>query len=126
MRKLKTDVYTAAEKLQNFVQTLPNPVLLAIDGRCGSGKTTLARALQEKSGAAVVHMDDFFLRPAQRTPERFAEPGGNVDRERVLEDVLIPFKQGRPVVYRPYDAHKPAMLEPVHLEPSPIVAHHHY
>ena len=65
-------------------------------------------------------MDDFFLRPEQRTPERFAEPGGNVDRERMLEEVLIPFKEGRPVVYRPYDAHKPAMLEPVYLAPAPI------
>lgn len=120
MRKLKTDISSAAEELLDFVQTLPKPVLLAIDGRCGSGKTTFAKVLQEKSGAAVVHMDDFFLRPEQRTPERFAEPGGNVDRERVLEEVLIPLKEGRPVVYLPYDAHKPAMLEPVHLEPSPI------
>ena len=121
MKKLKTDVYSAAETLLAFIRALPKqPILLAIDGRCGSGKTTLAEALREKSGAAVVHMDDFFLRPEQRTPERFAEPGGNVDRERVLEEVLIPLKENRPVVYRPYDAHKPVMLEPVHLEPSPI------
>lgn len=120
MRKLKTDLFSAAETLLTFIRTFPKPVLLAIDGRCGSGKTTLARALQEKAGAVVVHMDDFFLQPHQRTPERFAEPGGNVDRERVLEEVLIPFKKGRPVVYRPYDAHKPAMLEPVHLAPTPI------
>ena len=53
MRKLKTDVYTAAEKLIAFIQALQKqPALLAIDGRCGLGKTTLARALQEKSGAA--------------------------------------------------------------------------
>lgn len=44
----------------------------------------------------------------------------NVDRERVLEEVLVPFKEGRPVVYRPYDAHRPAMLEPVRLAPAPI------
>ena len=114
-------MYSAAETLLAFIKTLPkHSVLLAIDGRCGSGKTTLARVLQEKSGAAVVHMDDFFLRPEQRTPERFAEPGGNVDRERMLEEVLIPFKEGCSVVYRPYDVHKPAMLEPVYLAPAPI------
>ena len=121
MKKLRTDVYTAAGTLLDFIGTLPKrPVLLAIDGRCGAGKSTLARALGEKAGAAVVHMDDFFLRPEQRTPERFAEPGGNVDRERVLEEVLAPLRENRPAVYRPYDAHKPAMLEPVHLEPSPV------
>ncbi len=121
MKKLRTDVYAAAGTLLDFIETLPKrPVLLAIDGRCGAGKSTLARALGEKAGAAVVHMDDFFLRPEQRTPERFAEPGGNVDRERVLEEVLAPLRENRPAVYRPYDAHKPAMLEPVHLEPSPV------
>ena len=38
-------------------------ILVAIDGRCGSGKTTLAAALQEMLQCPVVHMDDFFLRP---------------------------------------------------------------
>ncbi len=120
MKKQKTDPSAAAEMLLGAIQPLSKPVLLAIDGRCGSGKTTLAKVLGEKSGAAVVHMDDFFLRLEQRTPARLAEPGGNVDRERVLEEVLLPLREKRPVVYRPYDAHRPAMLEPVRLEPSPL------
>ena len=55
---------------------------VAIDGPCASGKTVFAASLHERFGGNVLHMDDFFLRPEQRTPERFAEPGGNVDRER--------------------------------------------
>ena len=35
--------------------------VIAIDGRCASGKTTLARELAERLGAGVIHMDDFFL-----------------------------------------------------------------
>ena len=35
-------------------------------------------------------MDDFFLRPEQRTEERLKEVGGNVDRERFLEEVARP------------------------------------
>ncbi len=57
-------------------------VFVAIDGPCTSGKTTFAAMLNRRFGGNVLHMDDFFLRPEQRTPERFAEPGGNVDRER--------------------------------------------
>ena len=38
-------------------------VLLAIDGRCASGKTTLANQLQNILGCEVIHMDSFFLRP---------------------------------------------------------------
>ena len=34
-------------------------------------------------------MDDFFLRPQQRTKERLAEAGGNIDRERFLQEVAV-------------------------------------
>ena len=46
------------------------PLLIAIDGRCGAGKTTLPQRLQQELGGRVFHMDDFFLRPVQRTAER--------------------------------------------------------
>lgn len=62
--------------------------VIAIDGRCASGKTTMAQMLAELTGAGVVHMDDFFLPMELRTPERLQEPGGNVHYERVLEEVL--------------------------------------
>ena len=53
-------------------------VVVAIDGKCTSGKTTLAARLAEIYDCNVFHMDDFFLRPEQRTPERFAQIGGEV------------------------------------------------
>lgn len=65
-------------------------VVVGIDGSCTSGKSTLAGWLAERYDCNVFHMDDFFLRPEQRTAERFAEPGGNVDRERFAEEVLLP------------------------------------
>ena len=42
-------------------------------------------------------------RRAQRTAERLAEPGGNVDRERFLEEVLEPLGRGEDVHYRRFD-----------------------
>ena len=54
-------------------------VIVGIDGFCAAGKTTLADRLSRKFDCNVFHMDDFFLRPGQRTPERRAEVGGNVD-----------------------------------------------
>lgn len=77
-------------------------VTVAIDGRCASGKTTLASRLQAQLGGNVYHMDDFFLRPEQRTEERLRQPGGNVDRERFLQEILIPLQQKKPVCYRPF------------------------
>ena len=42
-------------------------LIIAIDGRCGAGKTTLAKQLENRMDCTVFHMDDFFLRPEQRT-----------------------------------------------------------
>lgn len=96
------------------------PVLVAIDGRCASGKSTLAAALSQRLQAPVIHMDDFFLRPHMRTPERLAQPGGNVDKERFYAEVLSPLNQGRPCTYRPYSCHLGALTDPVKLPDSPI------
>ena len=62
-------------------------VRVAIDGNCAAGKSTLGALLQEVYGANLFHMDDYFLPFACKTPERLAEPGGNVDYERFREEV---------------------------------------
>ena len=73
--------------------------IIALDGRCASGKTTLAADLARLAGAAVVHMDDFFLPPELRTPERLAQPGGNVHYERFITDVLPGLASGGAFAY---------------------------
>ncbi len=78
-------------------------LLVTIDGPCASGKTTLARHLAEAIHAGVVHTDDFVIPHAQKTAERLARPGGNCDAERLVREVLEPFKRGAPVKYRRYD-----------------------
>lgn len=77
--------------------------IVAIEGGSASGKTTLARQLAQIYDCAVYHMDDFFLRPEQRTEARLAQPGGNVDQERFLEEVLLPVTRGETVRLRRYD-----------------------
>lgn len=77
--------------------------IIAIDGRCTSGKSTLGALLHEKLGGAFVHMDDFFLRPEQRTKERYSTPGENVDHERFLEEVLLPLSRKEKAVFHPFD-----------------------
>ena len=78
-------------------------VTVAIDGGAATGKTTLAALLAERYGGEIVHMDDFFLRPEQRTPERFEEAGGNFDRERFLEEVIPFIGKREPFSYRIFD-----------------------
>ncbi len=96
-------------------------MLVAVDGRCGAGKTTLAAMLGQEMNCSVIHMDDFFLRPEQRTEDRFREPGGNVDYERVREEVLLPLSQDRPAVYRPFDCGRMELVDPIRVEPEAVV-----
>ena len=80
-----------------------SPALIAIEGGSASGKTTLSQLLREVYDCNVFHMDDFFLRPEQRTEARFAQAGGNIDHERFLAEVLLPLSQGMTVQYRAFD-----------------------
>lgn len=98
------DIFTQIhDRLTAAAAQKGTPAILAIDGRCASGKTTLANRLAGSWSASLFHMDDFYLQPAQRTTERLAEPGGNVDRERFLSEVLLPLTKGEPVMYRRFD-----------------------
>ena len=101
--------------VQNAIQQLlcqKETAIVAIDGNCTSGKTTLANQLAANYDCNIFHMDDFFLRPEQRTPERFSEVGGNVDYERFLAEVLIPLKLGKPFSYRPFDCSTFELTDP--------------
>lgn len=95
-------------------------VLVAVEGRCASGKSTLAARLGAHYDCPVVHMDEFFLRPEQRTEARYAAPGENIDHERFLEEVLLPLRRGQAVSYRPYDCQTQQLSDTVFLPDSPI------
>jgi len=103
-------------RLEEAIRTLldeKSRVAAAIDGPCGSGKSTLAEALSLMfPDSLVIRADDFFLRPHQRTAERLKEPGGNLDRERLKEEVLAPLKQGSYQGHHRYNCQTGAM-EPV-------------
>jgi hypothetical protein len=66
-------------------------VVLAVDGRSSSGKTTLAARLQDAiAESAVVHTDDIAWRHS-----RFGWA------DLLIDGVLMPFHRGEPVRFRP-------------------------
>jgi hypothetical protein len=80
------------------------PVVLAIDGRSSSGKTTLAGRLQDAvAGSAVVHTDDIAW-----WYSRFGWA------ELLISGVLIPARDGRAVFFRPppwVERNRPGAIE---------------
>ena len=126
------DKLEAVVKQIDGLLTQKDLIIVAIDGKCTSGKTTLASKLAQIYDCNVFHMDDFFLRPEQRTRSRFAEVGGNVDYERFQEEVLLPLRSGRSFSYRPFDCKTFTLSVPIIVTPKRLnivegtYSHHPY
>lgn len=116
LNTLLSDAIAAIEKVLEDKER----AIVAIDGRCAAGKTTLARELEEHFLCNVIHMDEFFLRPEQRTAERLAQAGENIDHERFLTDVLLMLKKPLPFAYRPFDCHSMSLQKPISIIPTQL------
>ena len=96
-------------------------IIIAIDGRCASGKTTFSKALAQELSAPFISCDDFFLPIEKRTPKRLSEIGGNMERERLFSEVLSPFLAGNTVSYRPFVCKNMSYGEVIFLPESRIL-----
>ena len=108
--------------LEPLLANAAAPVVLALDGRCGSGKTTMAAALAEQfPDSIVLHTDDFYLPPADRVPGWEQTPCANMDLARLRDEVLAPARAGNPVLYRAYSCREGAYLPVQQLAAQPLV-----
>ena len=105
-----------------LAQQPTKPLVLALDGRCGSGKTTLADGLARQFPASIVlHTDDFYLPPAQRVRGWEKTPCANMDLIRLRDEALRPAYEGQPVLYRAYSCRAGAYQPVQELAPQPLV-----
>ena len=112
--------YTPIYKKIDEMMKVKKNFIIALDGCCAAGKTTLAASIKSHYDCNIFTTDNFFLQPHQRTPERFAEPGGNVDYERFRSEIIVPLMNGAPFAYRPYDCGIQALTTPVEVQPTPM------
>lgn len=112
---------------ENLIQTLKNhlqentPFILAIDGMCGSGKTTLAQYLSSIFHTSIIHMDNFFLPFERKTPKRLAEAGGNIDYERFLEIAIPALQRRKPFSYLAYNCQTSAYDREIEIEQCELI-----
>ena len=105
-----------------LAQKPTRPLVLALDGRCGSGKTTLANGLAAQfPGCTLLRTDDFYLPPARRSPDWAHTPCANMDLTRLRDEALRPAYAGQTVDYRAYSCREGAYLPPVQLPAQPLV-----
>lgn len=99
---------------------LKTSIIIAIDGRCAAGKTTLSKELSKQLSCNLIHMDDFFLPSQKKTKKRLSETGGNIDYERFYDEVISAIKSGKQFTFRPYSCSQEKLIEPITIEPKPI------
>lgn len=125
---VKVDVTVIEENLKQIeaqidrILSVRGRAIIAIEGCCAAGKTTLAEKIGslQKHKCNIFHMDDFFLKPSQRTVARLSEAGGNVDYERFYNEVVLPVVEAKNFVYRPYSCSKGGFLKPIDVAPRQL------
>lgn len=96
-------------------------VTVAIDGYAAAGKSTCAAALSAMYDSCIFHMDDYFLPPQRRTPERLSVPGGNVDHERFSAEILTAILAQKPALHSAFDCQSGTLLPPKTTALRPLV-----
>jgi SAM-dependent methyltransferase len=91
-----------------------HPIVVGISGYCGAVKSVLARQLEQALPGAVRVRGDDFLDP-ERSHRRSTDWDG-VERQRLRETVLLPFRHGRRGTFRRFDWSTRALGPP---EPVP-------
>ena len=91
-----------------MLQRQKAPLLVAIDGLGGAGKSTLAQLLKQQLKTldwvvVVVRHDDFYLPSNQRKNQQAAAIGRDFDWERLRDQVLLPIRRGHSAYYQRYD-----------------------
>ena len=62
IEKIATEIKNEIIARKNKMNS-DKPFIVSIDGRCASGKTTVASRLERELDCNVIHLDQFFLRP---------------------------------------------------------------
>ena len=94
--------------------------IIAVDGLCGSGKTTFAELLSTLLPCNVIHMDDFYLPITARGENWRQLPAGNMDLSRLIREVLEPLKRGAAVSVRPFSCQTGSFGEERVFSPKPL------
>jgi uridine kinase len=101
------------------------PVLVALDGRSGAGKSSLAKRVAHEFDAVIIEGDDFYAggTPEQwdaMTPEERAGHCIDWPRQRQLLEALA---AGSPATYRPYDweVNDGSLAAPASVSPAAVV-----
>lgn len=111
------------EKIRNIIdeKKIKPSAVIAIDGPCGGGKSTLASEIEKVLGFNILHMDDFYLPFDKRDKNWMNIIAGHMDFERLIENVLKPYMSGEKTNYISYDCHSDKYLQEIPIDLDKIL-----
>lgn len=92
------------------------PIVVGVSGYGGSGKSTLTRRLVQAIPGAVRLRGDDFLDP--RRSHTWSRDWCGLERDRLVAEVLRPFRDGEEVWFRRFDWDVGRLTEPQTLPPA--------
>ena len=101
------------------------PLVVAIDGGGGAGKSTLAKGTRDRLGVVSILEADHFLRALNEYPASRLAPDEAYrlysEWERMRDDALMPLRRGRAARYQRYDWATDRLSEWIVVEPNEVV-----
>lgn len=107
-RLIKKEFITSEMKYiqaYNFILNNQDTSIIALEGKCGSGKTYLSQRLSKHLDIEILPIDYFFLPTNRKTKKRLSEVGGNIDYELVRE-TLLDIRNNKPRSIKIFDCKK--------------------
>jgi len=95
------------QEIEHLRTKVRRPIVVALDGGSGAGKTTIAKRLMPLTEIALVPLDDFYqtLIPELEWPHKTVEQRlyGVFHWSRVRSEALEPLRAGRPGRWHAFD-----------------------
>lgn len=98
--------HSLIEKINTLKSARSKPILIALDGRSGVGKSTLAKSIAQDVSGVIVSGDDFFLGGSDSewdTRRTEAKVADCIDWKRLRKEALEPLLAGNLAHWHPFD-----------------------
>lgn len=101
-----TDIEKVISKIKDLMAHCNKPILVVLDGRSGTGKSTIAKIIAAHLGGIEIMADDFWIGGSddewdKRSPQEKASMA--IDWRRLRIEALEPLLAGKPASWHPFD-----------------------
>ena len=106
MTETNPDIESAISKIEKLMKNNTKSILVALDGRSGTGKSTIAKEIANRLGGVEILADNFWAGGSdeewdKRTPQEKSNTA--IDWKRIRNEVLEPLLSGEPASWRSFD-----------------------